>query len=167
MEIAPGARDAGSWMTQNGAGKSVVSGPASGVIALLDEMLRLYERAVSMSAEAAGAGDGEGVLETLHRRQAVVDELRALDSAATSLRERLGGSAMGADDRAAVERKLAVVAGAARRLATADEELRAGLARRRDELADELASSGRGRAAHAAYASQRGDGAARMQDTEG
>ncbi len=128
-----------------------VSTPAAEVIALLDEVLRLYERAATIGAEAAGATDGDEVLGALRRRQAVVDELAARDAALSRLRERLAGAGAGAADRAAVERKLAAVAGAARRLATADEELRASLALRRDEMADEMCADWRGRAAHAAY----------------
>lgn len=153
-------------MTLGAGGQSGVSAPAAEALALLDEMLRLYVRAEEMNAEAARSEDGTGALEALRRRQAVVDALRERDAELGAVRERLARGTPTPADRAAVERKLALVAGAARRLADADESLRVLLAKRRDSLADELAAAGRGRSAHSAYARPLEQGGARMKDME-
>jgi len=151
-------------MTRGENGNSGAVTAATEAMSILDDMLRLYERARAMGDEAGRCDDGAAVLEVLRRRQGVVDGLRSLDVALGVIRERLGTDGGLPGERTAVERKLAAVASAARALNEFDESLRSSLDRRRDALASELATVGRGAGVNAAYAPTASG--ARLSDTE-
>ena len=113
------------------------------------------------------AEDDEGVLAVLAERQPLVDELLRLGDRIRPLRaawERHVG-ALPAAQRHQVARHEEEIAVIARSLAARDEDHRASLARRRNDLADQLAELGTRRGALSAY---RGvvPGGATYQDRE-
>jgi hypothetical protein len=123
---------------------------------LLERQHELLTALVALSrrqGELIDAEDDAGVLAVLAERQPMVEELVALNDLLRPHRaawdRRL--AALPAPQRDHVVRRSELVAALARTLASRDEADRRRLARRRDDLADELAALGTRRGALSAY----------------
>ena len=130
--------------------------PSDSVPSLLERQHELLAALVALSrrqGDLIEAEDDDGVLAVLAERQPLVDELVELNTALRPWRAAWDRhlAALPPAQRDHVARRAEVVAGLARTLAARDEEDRGRLARRRDDLADELAALGTRRGALTAY----------------
>lgn len=145
-------------------------GPPGRLERLLERQLGLYgelDALSQMQSDLIESDDPDRLLEVLGRREALVEAILGLNAEMEPLVARWEREGDSSDD---VRARLAAVQSVARTVAERDERDRAALQRRRDTVADQLASIGRGRGAVKAYGppgGARGSAAPRFQDREG
>lgn len=165
-------------MTQSGAANTMTGAPGPGSTALfvqisgvLDQIHALYQDLETVSRsqdELVERDDADELLELLAGRQEIVDRLSELDRTFVPLRLGWEQSAPSATpgQRAQVKSRLDAINDLALWVAHRDGAATLRLQRRRDALAEELASLGRSKDARNAYASPHAHGP-RFQDREG